>query len=256
MAASMSPSYRSMGCSVRVDAISGDRQHSKKSCFPFASWYSGRYLPAVYARSREEGVSQFSCNRVRVRETGTVCMEVLRCTPLDATAGQRGNREVQRGSSERRIPCRITHIGGLSTFSPRGISFSAFDSLMSWQACMTHLARLEEVDHSSAARKSPSSLPYLSEVTGSVVELGCRSVKVAQESRGGEISQKVTLPEVSSTPVISRDFPRAVAQDEAAYPVHKAVHLCQFAHVIHLMNLLEWVLFFPSLLFSTKLLIF
>ena len=47
MAASMRPAYRSMGCKVRVEDISGLRQHAKKSWFPLASWYSGRYLPAA-----------------------------------------------------------------------------------------------------------------------------------------------------------------------------------------------------------------
>jgi hypothetical protein len=42
MAASRRPSKRSMGCSVRVEAISGSRQHVKKSRLPLASWYSGR----------------------------------------------------------------------------------------------------------------------------------------------------------------------------------------------------------------------
>jgi hypothetical protein len=42
MAASMRPSNRSMGWRVSVEAISGLRQHSKKSFLPFASWYSGR----------------------------------------------------------------------------------------------------------------------------------------------------------------------------------------------------------------------
>jgi hypothetical protein len=42
MAASMSPAKRSTGWIVMVDAISGVRQHSKKSRWPLASWYSGR----------------------------------------------------------------------------------------------------------------------------------------------------------------------------------------------------------------------
>jgi hypothetical protein len=36
-----------MGWRVSVDAISGERQHAKKSFLPLASWYSGRYLPAI-----------------------------------------------------------------------------------------------------------------------------------------------------------------------------------------------------------------
>lgn len=48
MAASIRPAKRSMGWRVRVEAISGERQHAKKSLLPLASWYSGRYRPAVY----------------------------------------------------------------------------------------------------------------------------------------------------------------------------------------------------------------
>jgi hypothetical protein len=47
IAASIRPAYRSIGCIVNVEAISGDRQVSKKSCLPLASWYSGKYRPAV-----------------------------------------------------------------------------------------------------------------------------------------------------------------------------------------------------------------
>jgi len=47
MAASIRPANRSMGWRVMVEAISGLRQHSKKSRLPLASWYSGRYLPAM-----------------------------------------------------------------------------------------------------------------------------------------------------------------------------------------------------------------
>ena len=36
-----------MGWRVKVEAISGERQHSKKSWSPLATWYSGRYLPAI-----------------------------------------------------------------------------------------------------------------------------------------------------------------------------------------------------------------
>jgi len=57
IAASTRPAKRSMGWRVKVEAISGERQHAKKSFFPLASWYSGKYLPA--ARS----VSVFSCVR-------------------------------------------------------------------------------------------------------------------------------------------------------------------------------------------------
>jgi hypothetical protein len=46
IAASTRPAKRSMGWRVKVEAISGERQQSKKSCFPLASWYSGRYRPA------------------------------------------------------------------------------------------------------------------------------------------------------------------------------------------------------------------
>ena len=46
IAASISVAYRSIGCNVRVLAIAGVRQQVKKSCCAFASWYSGRYLPA------------------------------------------------------------------------------------------------------------------------------------------------------------------------------------------------------------------
>jgi hypothetical protein len=48
MAASRSPAKRSTGWRVRVEATSGSRQHSKKSRLPLASWYSGRYRPAVH----------------------------------------------------------------------------------------------------------------------------------------------------------------------------------------------------------------
>lgn len=48
MAASRSPAKRSTGWRVKVEATSGSRQHSKKSRLPLASWYSGRYRPAVH----------------------------------------------------------------------------------------------------------------------------------------------------------------------------------------------------------------
>lgn len=46
MAASIRPANRSTGWMVRAEAISGSRQHWKKSRLPLTSWYSGRYLPA------------------------------------------------------------------------------------------------------------------------------------------------------------------------------------------------------------------
>lgn len=49
MAASIRPAKRSMGWRVIAEAISGSRQHWKKSRLPLASWYSGRYLPAAGA---------------------------------------------------------------------------------------------------------------------------------------------------------------------------------------------------------------
>lgn len=55
MAASRSPAKRSTGWRVRVEATSGSRQHSKKSRLPLASWYSGRYRPAVHI---VRGISQ------------------------------------------------------------------------------------------------------------------------------------------------------------------------------------------------------
>lgn len=52
IAASTRPANLSIGCRVKVEAISGERQHSKKSCEPLASWYSGRYRPAIAIVSR------------------------------------------------------------------------------------------------------------------------------------------------------------------------------------------------------------
>ena len=54
MAASSSGWYRSMGCSVMVEASSGDRQTSKKSWLPFVSLYSGRPHP----HQRLPGISE------------------------------------------------------------------------------------------------------------------------------------------------------------------------------------------------------
>lgn len=52
--------YRSTGCKVIVEATSGSRQHSKKSRLPLASWYSGRYRPAVQ-RSQSQVSNRSTC---------------------------------------------------------------------------------------------------------------------------------------------------------------------------------------------------
>ena len=68
MAASIRPAKRSMGCRMIAEAISGSRQHWKKSRLPLTSWYSGRYLPAR------------SCQKARGHAHGEVLLRATRHT--------------------------------------------------------------------------------------------------------------------------------------------------------------------------------
>lgn len=119
IAPSMRPANLSMGCRVKVEAISGERQHAKKSFLPLASWYSGRYRPAI----GQEGISccvEGKWGNLNLDASPTLV--VSRLSHLHRTISS-APRVVMRGCAYPMRFAEASHSGGAQIDEPLSLLF-------------------------------------------------------------------------------------------------------------------------------------